>query len=48
MVNIEEKKKEIEEKWQPCAEACNSLLKALNEFRSIALEDCDKNNAEEL
>lgn len=48
MINIEEKKKEIEEKWAPCAEACNQLMKALDEFRAISLDECDKENKEEL
>jgi len=48
MIDFEAKKAEIEEKWKPCAEACNDLLKALNEFRSISLDDCDKNNTEEV
>ena len=39
MTKIEEKKQEIEEKWKPCAEACDALRKALNEFRSISLDD---------
>lgn len=48
MIDIEAKKTEIEEKWVPCAEACNSLMKALEEFRAISLDECDKNNTEEL
>ena len=48
MIDIEAKKTEIEEKWKPCMEACNSLLKALDEFRAISLDECDKNNTEEL
>lgn len=48
MNKIEEKKQEIEEKWKPCAEACDALRKALNEFRSISLDGYDKDNAEEL
>lgn len=48
MVDIEAKKAEIEEKWKPCVEACNSLLKALNEFRSISLDECNRDNADEL
>lgn len=48
MIDFEAKKNEIEEKWKPCAEACNDLSKALNEFRSISLDDCDKNNADEV
>ena len=48
MTDIEKKKQEIEEKWKPCAEACNSLQKALNDFRSISLDSYNKDNAEEL
>ena len=48
MIDFEAKKAEIEEKWQPCAEACNKLLKALNECRSISLDGYDKNNTEEV
>jgi hypothetical protein len=48
MIDFEAKKKEIEEKWKPCAEACNSLLKALNEFRAISLDGYDKDNMDEI
>ena len=48
MIDFEAKKNEIEEKWKPCAEACNDLLKALNEFRSISFDDYDKDNSEEV
>ena len=48
MLDIEAKKEEIEEKWKDCAEACNALQKALNEFRSISLDNYDKNNTDEL
>ena len=48
MIDFEAKKNEIEEKWKPCAEACNQLLKALNEFRDITFEGYDKNNSEEV
>lgn len=48
MIDFEAKKAEIEEKWAPCAEACNNLLKALGEFRTISLDDCDKDNKEEV
>lgn len=47
MIDFEAKKDEIEEKWKPCADACNDLLKALNEFRSITFEGYDKENKEE-
>lgn len=48
MIDLEAKKAEIEEKWKPCAKACNELLKALNEFRAISLDDCDRSNTDEL
>ena len=48
MIDFEAKKNEIEEKWKSCAEACNELLKALNDFRSISFDDYDKNNTEEI
>lgn len=48
MMNYDEKKTEIEEKWKPCAEACNNLMKALNEFRGIKLDDVDENDTEEM
>ena len=48
MIDFEEKKKEIEEKWKPCVEACSQLQKALSEFRSISVDDVDKNNADAL
>ena len=48
MIDIEAKRKEIEEKWQPCVEACSSLQKALTELRSISLDDIDRDKAEEL
>lgn len=48
MIDFETKKNEIEEKWKPCAEACNQLQKALNEFRSISFDDYDKDNKEEV
>ena len=48
MIDFEAKKNEIEEKWKPCAEACNELLKALNDFRSISFDDYDKSNTEEI
>ena len=48
MIDFEAKKAEIEEKWKPCAEACNQLNKALNELRSITMDDYDKNNTEEM
>lgn len=48
MVDIEAKKKEIEEKWAPCVEACSQLQKALSALRSISLDDINKDNAEEL
>ena len=47
-MDIEAKKQEIEEKWKPCAEACNDLMKALDNFRTISLDECDKNNEDEL
>lgn len=48
MIDIEAKKAEIEEKWKPCAEACNALLKALGDFRSISLDECDRKNTDEM
>lgn len=48
MIDFEAKKTEIEEKWKPCAEACNDLLKALNEFRSISFDDYNQNDKEEV
>jgi len=48
MIDFEAKRNEIEEKWKPCAEACNALNKALNEFRSISFDEYNKNDDEEV
>lgn len=48
MIDFEAKKQEIEEKWKPCAEACNELNKALNDLRSISFDGYDKDNNEEM
>ena len=48
MIDLEAKKTEIEEKWKPCAEACNELLKALNEFRAINFDGYNKDDSEEM
>lgn len=48
MINVEDKTKEIEEKFQDATNKANELLKSLNDLRMITVENVDKDNQEEI